>query len=56
MPIKAASGSPMSGTLANQNYETFGGIEIRGSVDDEATFFSDHPLTYGQVRHTIFLL
>lgn len=47
MPIQAAQGSPMSGSLANPSYEAFGGIEIRG--DEESTFFSDHPL-YGQVR------
>ena len=46
MPIQAASGSPMSGSLANPSYEAFGGIEIRG--DEESAFFSDHPL-YGQV-------
>ena len=48
MPIQAASGSPMSGSLAGQSYETFGGIEIRG--DDDQTYFlsNDHPI-YGQV-------
>ena len=47
MPIQAASGSPMSGSLAAQNYETFGGVEIIGQ--DDPSFFSDHPI-YGQVN------
>lgn len=46
MPIQASTGSPMSGSLANGTYETFGGIDIRG--DDDPTFFSEHTV-YSQV-------
>jgi hypothetical protein len=47
MPIQASSGSPMSGSLANQTYETFGGIDIRG--DEDQTFFAEHTV-YSQVN------
>ena len=48
MPIQASTGSPMSGSLANGTYETFGGIDIRG--DDDPSFFAEHTV-YSQVRH-----
>ena len=54
MPIQAASGSPMSGSLANQNYETFGGVEIIGQ-DDPTFFTTDHPI-YGQVLYIILYI
>ena len=47
MPIQASTGSPMSGSLANGTYETFGGIDIRG--DEDSTFFSEHTV-YSQVK------
>ena len=46
MPIQASTGSPMSGSLQNGSYETFGGIDIR--ADEDSAFFPEHAV-YTQV-------